>query len=159
MLIKKVVNLTGHRVDIMQDNGQIVSIPSHGKVKMRRWVSEVPNTLGVRIEHFNEWGGKGDEFSMPPKGEGTVYIVSMPVFKAEPKRKDILTPGDLIKNEEGVVIYAQAFRSHSLQYIPEDRVAAYYEAVEESKLRRKEELQKLLDQEDEGEENEAYEGY
>jgi hypothetical protein len=139
MEIRKVVNLTGHRVDVMQEDGQLVSIPSHGKVKMRRWVSDVPNSLGVRIEHFNEWGGKGDEFSMPPKEEGTVYIVSMPVFKAERKRKDILTPVDLVKNDEGVVIYARAFRSHSMQYLPEEQVEGFYAMVEENKKRSKQE--------------------
>lgn len=96
----KFINLTPHDINIDTDNG-IVTIPCSGKVARCKTIS----VLDSRIDGIALYATRfGDVFDLPPMTENVLYIVSAMVKQKESNRNDLLSPGELVRDEKGNVI-------------------------------------------------------
>jgi hypothetical protein len=97
----KFVNLTPHDINIVTDNG-IVTIPRSGKVARCNTIS----SLGGRIDGIPLYATRyGDVIDLPPMTqEKILYIVSAMVKQKEYTRNDLVSPGELVRDEKGNVI-------------------------------------------------------
>lgn len=97
------VNLTPHPIDILDGSSgePITSIPQSGSVARvgteRAIIGEVE---GIDIYKTTF----GEVQDLPEPIEGTYYIVSALVMSALPDRADLLSPGELVRDEDGRVI-------------------------------------------------------
>lgn len=97
----KFVNLTPHDINIVTDHG-IVTIPRSGKVARCNTIS----SLYSRIEGIPLFATRfGDVIDLPPMTqEKILYIVSSMVKQKEYTRHDLVSPGELVRDEKGNVI-------------------------------------------------------
>jgi len=101
-IVMPFVNKTLHNIDIYdEDYNHVVTIP--------------PTRPPIRIKNIREYSGKlhgvplyrpngTDIQNLPPKIEGVYYIVSGRVRTALPHRRDLMQPGDPIRDKNGKVI-------------------------------------------------------
>ena len=101
-----IINLTPHKLDIKNKNGQVVEIGGSGTIAR----------VQVRYEPVGEVNGfyihkakYGRVEGLPDPKEGVLYVVSRMVAQAVPERKDLLIPGELLRDRDGVVIGANGF--------------------------------------------------
>lgn len=100
------VNLTPHEVNVVKTDGTIVSFPP----------STVPARVGQTFIQFDTIDGirmyvsKLDKVTALPKPEkNVIYIVSAMVKERESCRNDLVSPGNLIRDEKGRVIGCEGF--------------------------------------------------
>jgi hypothetical protein len=91
-------NLTPHTITIIKPSGEKIDIPSSGAIRLSEVTEQVTEHDGVPI--VRKAYGSAD---LPPEN-GSLYIVSALVRQAFPERKDLVSPGDLIRDENGSVI-------------------------------------------------------
>jgi hypothetical protein len=105
-----VINLTPHDVVVLDKAGDKIKFPASGKVAR---VDSVRTPAGVLdtahldtpsqganpIELFTEAYGK--VVGLPPQTPSVCYLVSQMVRVALPARSDLLSPGDLVRDERG----------------------------------------------------------
>lgn len=100
------VNLTPHEVRIFNEEGKwlIAAIPPSGAVarvsverKLWRYLDTAEASMWIPVMV----GSYGPVVGLPDPVPGTVYIVSAMVRQAVPDRVDVLSPGELIRNEAG----------------------------------------------------------
>jgi len=104
--VSSFVNLTPHEVKILNQNGEIQSIPASGQIARISTSFEVDNVVnGVAIGHTTYSGVTG----LPDPVTGTIYIVSLILLKALPDREDLVSPNELVRDENGLVLYAKSF--------------------------------------------------
>lgn len=101
-----IINLTPHIVSIVKDNGEIVNYPPSGVVA-RIFINYVKkyriNGIDV-VEPIY-----GDVIDLPSPKRGTTYIVSRMVLETARKRWDLVTPQELVRDSNGVIIGAKYF--------------------------------------------------
>ena len=101
----KIVNFTPHEVRLVDGDGkEIASFPSQGVIRLAEKREKIGNMDGIPIFKKEFVGSE-----LPPKEEGTYYIVSLPVAQAFPERDDFLVPDQLVRDEKGRVIGARSF--------------------------------------------------
>ena len=100
------VNLTPHPLNIHDDEGNLVILPSSGKVRVKANYTRVNTIRGVDI-YTCEYG---QVEGLPAPKNGVLYIVSGLIKNAVPHRKDILAPGELVRNEVGQPIGCRGLR-------------------------------------------------
>ena len=99
------INLTPHEVKVLDQNGQIQTIPASGEVARISTSFEVDDVVnGVAIGHTKYSGVTG----LPDPVTGTIYIVSLILLKALPDRTDLVAPNELVRDEKGLVLYAKS---------------------------------------------------
>jgi hypothetical protein len=101
-------NLTPHVVNIFDENGEKVSVQPSGlaRVSSNQTVRLVANGIKIVTESYGEVQG------LPDAKFGTFYIVSAMVRLACPDRKDLLSPGSLVRDSEGNIIGCGALISN-----------------------------------------------
>jgi hypothetical protein len=104
----KIINLTPHAVTILawcQTLDGDTVIPPSGQVAR---CEEVTNPNGMIETEFGqiEFVQKsfGAVVGLPEQEPGTYLIVSMMVRQALPERKDLLSPGDLVRDTSGKIV-------------------------------------------------------
>lgn len=104
--ILKIKNLTPHGVRIINKDGKVaITFPSEGSLRLSSTrVRESTLTLSDGVEIPITKTSFGGIDSLPPKEEGTIYIVSSLVCQACPDRPDFYIPDDTIRDENGVII-------------------------------------------------------
>jgi hypothetical protein len=103
----KIVNLTPHEITIVGENGEVTHrIPPSGLVSRVRETS-----IGIRHVNGIPVVRKtfGEVVNLPEPEEGTVYIVSRMIIAASPDRTDLLSPGDLVRDDVGKIIGCKNF--------------------------------------------------
>lgn len=95
-----IVNLTPHSITFILEDGERTILPS-GVVSRVSEVSEFI-TYYDGIPVYSKRYAESE--NLPEPAEDTVFIVSTMVRLANPDRSDLVSPGDLIRNEDGVVI-------------------------------------------------------
>ena len=93
------INLTPHSISVWSDaETHVVTIPASGliaRVSVSRTLLRVVD--GVPIYATTT----GDVVGLPGGADGVSLIVSAMVRCALPGRKDLLSPGDLLRNDKG----------------------------------------------------------
>lgn len=111
----KLINLTPHAVAIYSADGKqhLVTVPPSGQVARVSVVREPCGYLnGVPLPEPDEDGNAtaavpvsspsyGQPEGVPPAESGVAYVVSLMVRQALSHRSDLLSPGDLVRNEAG----------------------------------------------------------
>lgn len=100
-----IVNLTPHTINEVTTGA---SIPPSGRVvRVKATTTKVGSHCGYPIfkSTFSEVEG------LPEEEEGTMFIVSTLVMNACPARADLLSPGNLVRNEHGQPVGCVGFRN------------------------------------------------
>lgn len=101
------INLTPHEINVINSD----KIPPSGKVAR---VDMVQKTAGV-INGVQLYSPTfGDVVDLPEPQSETFYIVSALVRSAVPDRFDVLSPGNLIRDNSGNVIGCDSFHCNSI---------------------------------------------
>lgn len=98
------INLTPHRLDIVDADGNVVSVPPSGQVARVAQTREQRGTidgLAVTYSTFGQVEG------LPEPQDGVIYVVSGLVLAAVPDRADVFAPGEAVRDSEGRVIGAR----------------------------------------------------
>lgn len=101
MTFDGIVNLTPHAITLLRVHDRPMLLPASGNVARLPYsvepAGEVRNVALVTTAY-------GSVEGLPEPEEGTLYLVSAVVRAAVPDRTDVASPGDLVRDEEGVVV-------------------------------------------------------
>jgi hypothetical protein len=95
--MKKIINLTGHDVNVKGPDGIIINIPSQGQLRAKYTTNDLGNLdsefgkIPISQNFYQRIKG------MPLEVPGTFYIVSRLVAELYPERSDLLMVNGLIK--------------------------------------------------------------
>ena len=104
----KIINLTPHVINVHTPSG-VISFPASGSVARvetkQALLKNLPGGIPVFIQEYGEVTGLPED---DPSDDGTetghfetYYLVSALVRAACPSRFDLLSPGELVRDEEG----------------------------------------------------------
>ena len=94
----KFVNCTPHVVDIVREDGSILSIEPSGVVpRCTQMEDEIASIYGIVVTRQTF----GKVIDLPEPEIGVYLIVSRLVAAAVKGRKDLLVPGPLVRDEKG----------------------------------------------------------
>lgn len=100
------LNLTPHPLNVKTADGEYITIPPSGDVA--RVVYDRLPPEQVRIDgheiSISVAGAPREIIGLPEPEEGVVLIVAKAVSDAVPNRGDLMSPGRLIRDEDGTVI-------------------------------------------------------
>lgn len=107
-----ILNYTPHDINIVGEDGQVVrTFPSVGIARLATKTASGPHIDGIPTSFtvFGECEGLPDEVlsDMDKNGgctSSTFYIVSNMIKSALPDRVDLLSPGELVRDDKGAVI-------------------------------------------------------
>lgn len=94
------INLTPHEVKIIQEDRVIILPPSGIVARCQQEEQPIGEVEGVRVVRLS----MGELVNLPPERAGVIYIVSHIVLQQAAQRKDLLKPGELVRNEAGEII-------------------------------------------------------
>lgn len=94
------VNLTPHPLTIKKNDGTILELEVGDFVRATQTQNKVKEIDNINF--YETVYGKVE--GLPKSQEGTIYIVSLITKMACPERDDLVTPGNLIRNEEGAIV-------------------------------------------------------
>jgi hypothetical protein len=98
------INLTPHAINIVGFNGEVTTIPPSGKVaRVKSTQTLAGNKAGIPL-YFVEFGAVEDLPNESAIPFGVEYIVSGMVRAACPNRRDLASPGDLVRDDKGNVV-------------------------------------------------------
>lgn len=101
--MKKLLNCTGHPIDIELIDGTFYRVPASGimvrqhSIDINRVfrIGKIPVSMSIL----------GDVIGLPQPAEGVIYIVSTMALQAlNGSRPDVFAPGELIRDEKGKVL-------------------------------------------------------
>ncbi len=96
----KFINLTPHALNIKLEDGNVLTIEPSGKVaRVAAELEKVCVINGIKMTKAH----LGEIVDLPDSKQGVIYIVSSIVREAikNKGRDDIVSPGKLIRNNEG----------------------------------------------------------
>lgn len=97
----KLVNCTPHPINIVNENGEILTLPKGVVVpRLSQSSTVVDNIAGVPITE-TVFGKTTD---LPEEQEGVFLIVSRLVLAGNSHRKDLLVPNQLVRDAEGNIL-------------------------------------------------------
>lgn len=100
------INMCKHEIKVQQSDGTFKVIPPSGKVARCSQQSTIVSThLGVDLIQTTF----GEVEDLPEPSEGVLLIVSGMVRTALPNRKDLVSPGDMLRDEKGNVTGCNGF--------------------------------------------------
>lgn len=110
----KIINLTPHDVNIINDSGEVIrTYPATGTVaRVTSSASKVREIDGVAVvsTEFGEVEG------LPTQSSDTVYIVSMLVAQALPDRTDLIAPDtgpqSVVRDDKGQILGVRRFAQY-----------------------------------------------
>nr|WP_278861503.1 hypothetical protein [Catenibacterium mitsuokai] len=95
------VNMTPHNLDIIQTDGNTLTVAPSGIVPRCSSSEEIDGTIGDLIQITRQTLGEVE--GLPDPVPGAFYIVSRLVASAA-NRPDLLVPGPLVRDDQGRVI-------------------------------------------------------
>lgn len=105
--VMKIKNLTPHPLKIQRLDGSFLELskPEVGTLIPRRAATSVQCATieGVAIATTQF----GEVENLPEIEDGTIYIVSRLVVDGAPHRIDLFAPGELLRDDQGVIIGAK----------------------------------------------------
>lgn len=98
----EIINATPHTLNIINKNGEAVSIAPSGILPR---VEEREVRRGIIGDFELVTFSAGEVYGLPPVETGKFYVVSRPVASAlVGKRNDILVPGSFLRDEGGNIV-------------------------------------------------------
>lgn len=101
---ERLVNLTPHEVVLVTPWGN-VHVPPSGSIARVESIPRPLFRLGGVVVNAESYG---DVAGVPPEQPGRYYLVSALVRLALPNRTDLLSPGQLVRDEQGRVVGCQS---------------------------------------------------
>jgi hypothetical protein len=111
MKVFKLVNLTPHDINVVNENGEVL-LTVHPSGTVARCSEQVKKLGDIAVDD-----GKGSFVTMPlihktlrkvtdlpEPQEGTLYITSLAVAKAVPERYDVVVPGEAYRDKSGRIV-------------------------------------------------------
>lgn len=96
--MKHIINLTPHDINVVRESGDVVTFPPSGQVaRISVDQKKVGQICGVDV--FTSQ--RGDVCDLPDQATDIFLIVSMAIRTAFPDRTDLLSPGTLVRNDQG----------------------------------------------------------
>lgn len=96
----KIVNLTAHDISIVRPDGTTLIVKTNGSVaRVATETEKIEPWAGLDIEFFSQI--EGEVTGLPEPGYRTLFLVSLAVRKAVPTRFDVVSPGELVRDEKG----------------------------------------------------------
>lgn len=99
------VNCTPHAINVYNGETLVATFPPSGTVTRVSTFPQLIATLGSIQLFVNQYGPIVD---LPAQEKNVMYIVSAMVRSAS-SRTDIVSPGELVRNEQGQPIGCQGF--------------------------------------------------
>lgn len=95
----ELINLTPHAIKIVGDDGETIAIvpPSGNVARVATTMKKVGSVGGIEL-YAQE---VGETCNLPDASDEALLIVSALVRLAHPERKDLASPGELVRNESG----------------------------------------------------------
>lgn len=94
-----IINLTPHEIHLPDRN----VLPSDFVARCNEVTKDAGEFDGVKLIR-REYG---DVYGLPDPVADTLYIVSLLVRQALPERKDLASPGDLVRDGDGKIVGAK----------------------------------------------------
>ncbi len=94
------VNLTPHAIHLVHENSETTIQPSGMVARCVETTTPLETIDGIDLVYCQY----GDVEGLPDPLEGTIFIVSMLVRQRLTNRKDIASPGELIRDENGNIM-------------------------------------------------------
>lgn len=108
----KVVNLTPHPLTLVGNNGTL-NVPASGQIARLAVTRQPLAAITVDgVELSVNRPTLGDVTGLPDPQPGVVYVVSALVAEAA-GRLDVMSPGELLRDENGVIIGAKGLCSYA----------------------------------------------
>lgn len=108
------INLTPHDVVLVDGtNNPILTIPASGSLARCRETVVTTGSIvinGITIPTTEK--NMGEVVGLPDPQDGVVYIVSLPVKKAVPDRRDVLVPNESVRDANGNIIGCRSLSPH-----------------------------------------------
>ena len=100
------INLTPHTINI-HSNGNVTNVTPSGSIARVSTNYQHSTTVsGINIYNCVY----GDVHGLPDSQNNTIYIVSSVVKSAVPNRMDVMSPGELIRDNDGKPIGCNGLR-------------------------------------------------
>ena len=93
-------NFTPQTLNVKNIEGEMVQLPSEGNAKACSKKTRIVTIEGFAVVANEYEGIEG----LPEPEDGVFYIVPRMVILALPKRSDLLCPGELIRDKNGIVV-------------------------------------------------------
>ena len=100
----KFVNLTPHDVVLKKVDGSFLTIKSAGVARVTTSFEVKKIVCGVIVGETTY----GEITGLPEPQPNTLFVVSLPLIKAAPDRTDLVVPYDCVRNDKGLVEYANS---------------------------------------------------
>ena len=97
--MEKIINLTARVLNIMTENGNIVSVEPSGTVAHCSVTNTPVRVLSNGIVCYRTTCG--EVIGLPAEEEGVMYVVSGSVRRAVPTRLDVVSPGEVVHIQDG----------------------------------------------------------
>jgi len=106
--MREIINLTPHDINVVDDNGNVHTFPRSGTIARvdthteyhRGWEVYEGEDVWIPLAHERD----GEVIDLPEPKDGVDYIVSARVRNAVPHRKDVFSPGGLVRDDDGKVV-------------------------------------------------------
>ena len=100
------VNLTPHDINVVMQDGTVRTFERSGTIARCSVDTELVDRVdGIELSRATF----GAVDNVPDIVQGTYYIVSMLVRSALSYRHDIVSPGELVRDEKGIVVGCKGF--------------------------------------------------
>ena len=105
--MKKIINLTPHDVNVVKNNGDVITFPSSGIVtRCTQTTTQISCVNGIPLTQTSF----GVVVDLPQPQEDTIFIVSRLVLNAcKGVRDDLIVPNDIVRDEQGNIIGCKSF--------------------------------------------------
>ena len=105
--MKKIINLTPHDVNIVKNNGDVVTFSPYGTVaRCTQTTTQIGDANGIPLTQTSF----GVVVDLPQPQKDTIFIVSRLVLNAcKGVRDDLVVPNDLVRDDQGNIIGCKSF--------------------------------------------------
>lgn len=103
--MNNILNFTPHTLNVVCGDGSVKTFPSVGVARVSTSTKTLDPVCGFDVVATTF----SDVTGLPSPKDGMYHVVSRLVLSACPGRTDLLCPGELVRDDNGVVIGCKGF--------------------------------------------------